>query len=193
MKEIFNDCPVLFFKNRKEWATWLKANHRSDSAIWIKLAKKESSVPSITYAEALEVALCYGWIDSQKQKYDASHWLQRFSIRGSKSIWSKINREKAEQLIASKEMKAPGLAAVEAAKKDGRWDKAYASQSKMEVPEEFQKLLDKNSSAKKFFETLNSTNRYAILFRIHNAKKEETKIKRMKEFVEMLKRKETLH
>ncbi|TGK24560.1 bacteriocin-protection protein [Leptospira yasudae] len=193
MKEIFNDCPVLFFKNRKEWAAWLKANHRSDSAIWIKLAKKESSIPSITYTEALEVALCYGWIDSQKQKYDASHWLQRFSIRGSKSIWSKINREKAEQLIASKEMKAPGLAAVEAAKKDGRWDKAYASQSKMEVPEEFQKLLDKNSSAKKFFETLNSTNRYAILFRIHNAKKEETKIKRMKEFVEMLKRKETLH
>ncbi|MBW0434168.1 YdeI/OmpD-associated family protein [Leptospira yasudae] len=193
MKEFFNDCPVLFFKNRKEWATWLKANHRSDSAIWIKLAKKESSVPSITYAEALEVALCYGWIDSQKQKYDASHWLQRFSIRGSKSIWSKINREKAEQLIASKEMKAPGLAAVEAAKKDGRWDKAYASQSKMEVPEEFQKLLDKNSSAKKFFKTLNSTNRYAILFRIHNAKKKETKIKRMKEFVEMLKRKETLH
>ncbi|RHX91232.1 bacteriocin-protection protein [Leptospira yasudae] len=193
MKEIFNDCPVLFFKNRKEWAAWLKANHRSDSAIWIKLAKKESSIPSITYAEALEVALCYGWIDSQKQKYDASHWLQRFSIRGSKSIWSKINREKAEQLIASKGMKAPGLAAVEAAKKDGRWDKAYASQSKMEVPEEFQKLLDKNSSAKKFFETLNSANRYAILFRIHNAKKEETKIKRMKEFVEMLKRKETLH
>ncbi|RHX78228.1 YdeI/OmpD-associated family protein [Leptospira yasudae] len=193
MKEIFNDCPVLFFKNGKEWAAWLKANHRSDSAIWIKLAKKESSISSITYAEALEVALCYGWIDSQKQKYDASHWLQRFSIRGSKSIWSKINREKAEQLIASKEMKAPGLAAVEAAKKDGRWDKAYASQSKMEVPEEFQKLLDKNSSAKKFFETLNSANRYAILFRIHNAKKEETKIKRMKEFVEMLKRKETLH
>ncbi|MCG6162265.1 YdeI/OmpD-associated family protein, partial [Leptospira bandrabouensis] len=156
MKEIFNGCPVLFFKNRKEWATWLKANHRSDCAIWIKLAKKESSIPSITYAEALQVALCYGWIDGQKQKYDASHWLQRFSIRGSKSIWSKINREKAEQLIASKKMKAPGLAAVEAAKKDGRWDKAYASPSKMEVPDEFQKLLDTNSAAKKFFETFTS-------------------------------------
>ncbi|PJZ29775.1 YdeI/OmpD-associated family protein [Leptospira kmetyi] len=193
MEEFLNGIPILFFKNTKEWTVWLKKNHKSDSPIWIKLSKKESGVVSISYAEALEVALCYGWIDSQKQKYDDSFWLQRFSVRGPKSIWSKINREKAIELIASKRMQTAGLKAIESAKSDGRWDNAYSSPSKMEVPKEFQKLLKQNPSALKFFESLNSANRYAILFRIHNAKKEETKVKRMKDFLEMLKKKETLH
>ncbi|TGL68322.1 YdeI/OmpD-associated family protein [Leptospira kmetyi] len=193
MEEFLNGIPILFFKNTKEWTVWLKKNHKLDSPIWIKLSKKESGVVSISYAEALEVALCYGWIDSQKQKYDDWFWLQRFSVRGPKSIWSKINREKAIELIASKRMQTAGLKAIESAKSDGRWDNAYSSPSKMEVPKEFQKLLKQNPSALKFFESLNSANRYAILFRIHNAKKEETKVKRMKDFLEMLKKKETLH
>ncbi|MBM9502001.1 YdeI/OmpD-associated family protein [Leptospira sp. 201903071] len=193
MEESFKDLPVLHFKNQREWDRWLRKNHTRGTGIWIQLAKKESKIPSLTYAEALDVALCYGWIDSQKQKYDDSYWLQKFSIRGPKSIWSKINREKAETLILEKRMKASGLQAVESAKKDGRWEAAYDSQSKIEVPKDFEKLLKKNPDAKKFFESLDSANRYAILFRLHHTKKEDTRIKKMEQWIEMFKRKETIH
>ncbi|PJZ55313.1 bacteriocin-protection protein [Leptospira adleri] len=193
MKEFFKDIPVLHFKNGKEWENWLKKNHTNGSAIWVKFAKKESKIVSLTYAEALDCALCYGWIDSQKQKYDESFWLQKFSVRGPKSIWSKINREKANALIASGKMKTSGLAAIEAAKKDGRWDAAYDSQSKVDIPKDFERLLKQNPDAKNFFESLSSSNRYAILFRLHHTKKEETRVRKLSQFIEMLKRKETIH
>lgn len=193
MEEFFKDIPVLHFKNKKEWDLWLKKNHEKGTAIWIKFAKKESNRISLSYAEALDVALCYGWIDSQKQKYDESFWLQKFSVRGPKSIWSKINREKANLLIAKGEMKSPGLKAIDAAKADGRWEAAYDSQSRVEIPKDFEKLLKQNPDAKIFFESLSSANRYAILFRLHHTKKEETRVRKLSQFIEMLKRKETIH
>jgi uncharacterized protein YdeI (YjbR/CyaY-like superfamily) len=139
------------------------------------------------------VALCYGWIDGQKRLYDEASWLQKFTRRGAKSIWSKINREKAEALIQSGQMKPAGLAAVESAKADGRWAAAYDSQSTMTVPEDFQAALDSNERAKTFFATLNRTNRYAILFRIQTAKKAETRARRIAEFIAMLERQEKLY
>ncbi|XDD51567.1 YdeI family protein [Leptospira sp. WS92.C1] len=193
MNEFLKDIPILYFKDKKEWTQWLKKNHTMDSSIWIKFSKKDSNIPSVTYAEALEVALCYGWIDSQKQKYDESYWLQKFSIRGKKSLWSQINREKAKDLIADGKMKSPGLKAIDAAKKDGRWDSAYPSASKAAVPKEFQELLNTNSKANAFFTKLDSANRYAILFRIYNAKKPETRTKKMQEFLKMLEKGETIH
>ncbi|MBM9577263.1 YdeI/OmpD-associated family protein [Leptospira sp. 201903070] len=192
MKEYFKDLPVLFFKDPKEWERWLKKNHSDATPIWIKLAKKESKIISLCYADALDVALCYGWIDSQKQKFDDSFWLQKFSIRGPKSIWSKINREKTKVLIKDGKMKPAGLKAIEAAKKDGRWDAAYDSQSKIEVPKDFENLLKQNPVAKNFFESLDSANRYAILFRLHHSKKEETRIKKIGEWIEMWNRKKTI-
>lgn len=181
------------FKNEKAWTIWLEENHASSPGLWLKLAKKDSGFPSVTYPEALEVALCYGWIDGQKKAFDESWWLQKFTPRGPKSIWSKINREKAEALIKSGEMKPAGMKAIEAAKKDGRWEAAYESQSKIEVPGDLQEELDRNPKAKAFFETLKGANRYAILFRIHNAKKPETRAKRIQQFIGMLERGETVH
>src|SRR6185295_7822297 len=158
------DMPVLPFKDKKSWTIWLAKNHAKSSGVWLKLAKKGSGIKSVSYPEALEAALCYGWIDGQKRPFDESWWLQKFTPRGPKSIWSKINREKAEALIKSGDMKPAGLAAIEAAKKDGRWEAAYESQSKIEVPSDLQAELDRNPKAKAFFETLKGANRYAILF-----------------------------
>ena len=147
----------------------------------------------MTYEEALGVALCYGWIDGQKKGFDDQYWLQKFTPRGAKSIWSKINTEKAEKLIASGEMRPAGLKAIEAAKQDGRWDAAYESQKNISVPEDFQSALEKNKKAKAFFATLNSANRYSFLFRLQTAKKAETRKKRIRQFVEMLEKGETFH
>ena len=187
------DLPILPFTSKKKWAEWLARQHDQSSGVWLKLARKYSDVPSVTYQEALDVALCYGWIDGQKKGFDERYWLQKFTPRGSKSIWSKINTEKAEQLIARGEMKPTGLRAIEAAKQDGRWGAAYASQKNIVVPEDLQAALERNKKARAFFATLNSANRYAILFRIHNAKKPETRARRIKQFVEMLERHEKLH
>jgi len=187
------DQPVLLFTSQKDWAKWLDKNHANSSGIWMRLAKKASELKSVNYAEALDVALCYGWIDGQKKSYDEESWLQKFTPRGAKSIWSKINREKAEALIATGKMKPAGLQAIEKAKLDGRWDAAYDSQSKATVPEDFQVELDKNKKAKDFFATLKSVNRYAILFRIQTAKKAETRAKRIQQFIQMLERNETIH
>jgi uncharacterized protein YdeI (YjbR/CyaY-like superfamily) len=148
---------------------------------------------SINYSEALDVALCYGWIDGQKKSYDETSWLQKFTPRGAKSMWSKINREKAQALIDSGQMKPAGLQAIEAAQKDGRWEAAYDSQSNATVPEDFQAALDANPEAKRFFSTLNSVNRYALLFRIHQAKKAETRSKRIHDFIAMLERNEKIY
>ena len=148
---------------------------------------------SITYAEAVDVALAWGWIDGQKGKFDEAWWLQKFTPRGSRSMWSKINREKAIALIAAGKMMPSGLAEVERAKKDGRWDRAYESQSRASLPEDLEKALAKNPRAKKFFATLDSRNRYAVLFRVQHAKKAETRARRIAQFVEMLAKGEKLH
>ena len=187
------DFPILPFASKTKWSDWLAKQHDKSTGVWLKLGKKDSSIPSVTYEEALDAALCYGWIDGQKKGFDDKYWLQKFTPRGPKSIWSQINTEKVERLIASGEMKPAGLKVVEAAKQDGRWDAAYASQKNISVPEDFQAALDKNKKAKAFFATLNSVNRYAILFRIHNAKKSETRLKRIQQFVEMLERGEKLY
>lgn len=188
-----SDLPMVPFKDEKSWSAWLEKNHASSPGVWLKLAKKGSGIQSVSYPEALEAALCYGWIDGQKKPFDESWWLQKFTPRGPKSLWSKINREKAEALIQSGEMQPAGLKAIELAKKDGRWESAYASQSKAEVPSDFQAELDRNPKAKAFFATLESYNRYAILFRIHTAKKTETRAKRIQQFIGMLERGEKVH
>jgi uncharacterized protein YdeI (YjbR/CyaY-like superfamily) len=187
------ELPILPFANKKKWSDWLAKQHDKSSGVWLKLAKKDTGIPTVTYEEALDVALCYGWIDGQKKGFDNQYWLQKFTPRGAKSIWSKINTEKAQKLIASGEMKPAGLKAIEAAKQDGRWEKAYEGQKTITVPEDFQAALDKNKRAKAFFGTLNSVNRYAVLFRIHNAKKPETRTKRIQQFVEMLEKGDKLY
>lgn len=187
------DLPILPFASKKKWAAWLAKQHDRSAGVWLKLAKKGSDIPSVTYDEAVEVALCYGWIDGQKGSFDDQYWLQKFTPRGQKSIWSKINKEKAEKLTKNGEMNPAGLKAIELAKQDGRWDKAYESQKNISVPDDLQAALEKSPKAKAFFATLNSVNRYAILFRIHNAKKAETRTRRIRQFVEMLERGEKLY
>jgi len=187
------EIPEVPFKDKKSWAAWLDKHHASSPGVWLKLAKKGSGIPSVSYPEALEAALCYGWIDGQKKPFDESWWLQKFTPRGPKSIWSKINRDKAEALVQSGEMKPAGLRAIERAKLDGRWDSAYDSQSKADVPSDFQAELERHPKAKAFFATLQSYNRYAILFRIHTAKKAETRARRIEQFIQMLERGEKVH
>lgn len=184
------DLPIQPFENKKKWADWLAKQHDKSAGLWLKLAKKDSGIASITYEEALDVALCYGWIDGQKKGFNDQYWLQKFTPRGRKSIWSKINTEKAARLIASGEMKPAGLAAIESAKADGRWEAAYASQKNMTIPEDFQSALNKNKQAKAFFETLKSAERYSLLFRLHQAKKPETRARKIEEFVDMLEKHE---
>ncbi len=185
------ELPTLPFESKKKFAEWLAKNHDKSAGVWMKLAKKATGIPSVTYAEAVEVALCYGWIDGQAGSFDEQYFLQKFTPRRPKSIWSKINVEKVERLIASGEMKPSGLKAVEAAKQDGRWVAAYSSPKNIVVPEDFQSALEKNKKAKAFFESLTGSKRYSFLFRIETAKKAETRIKRISQFVEMLEKGET--
>jgi uncharacterized protein YdeI (YjbR/CyaY-like superfamily) len=181
------------FQLQAAWEAWLQKNHRKSSGVWVRLAKKASGIQSTSYGEALEAALCYGWIDAQKKGESDSAWLQRFSPRKPKSIWSKINREKALDLIERGKMKPAGLEQVECAKKDGRWDDAYDSMSGSTVPSDLQAALDRNARAKAFFATLDRANRYAVLFRIQTAKKAETRAMRIQKFVDMLANHEKLH
>lgn len=185
------EIPILPFESKKKFAEWLAKNHDKSAGVWLKIAKKATGISTVTYAEALDVALCYGWIDGQKGSFDEQYFLQKFTPRRPKSIWSKINVEKVEGLIASGEMKPAGLKAVEAAKQDGRWAAAYASQKNMEVPADFLSALNKNKKAKVFFETLTGAKRYSFLLRIETAKKAETREKRIRQFVEMLEQGET--
>ncbi len=188
-----SEMPVKLFKDPKAWATWLDKNQATSSGLWVRIAKKGAEYKSVSYDQALEVALCYGWIDGQKKTYDESSWLQKFTPRGPKSIWSKLNREKAEALIERGEMKPAGLKAIESAKQDGRWEAAYESQNRATMPADLQAELDRSLKAKEFFATLNSVNRYAILFRLQTAKKPETRAKRLRQFVEMLERGEKIY
>lgn len=181
-----NTLPTEEFKTAESFETWLEKHHNSSIGLWIKIFKKDSGIKTISYAEALDVALCYGWIDGQKQACDEQSWLQKFCPRRAKSIWSKVNIGHVERLINNAKMKPAGLKAVEKAKEDGRWEKAYDSPSKMTIPEDFLKELSKNKKAEVFFKGLNKTNLFSIGFRLQTAKKQETREKRMKEIIEKL-------
>jgi uncharacterized protein YdeI (YjbR/CyaY-like superfamily) len=181
------------FKTRRDFAAWLEKNHKDSPALWVRIGKKGSGIKSITYAEGVDVALCYGWIDAQKLPENETAWLQRFMPRRPRSIWSKINREKALALIASGQMNEAGLVEVERAKKDGRWEAAYDSPSAASVPPDFERELERHPKAKAFFKTLSRTNSYAITWRIQTAKKPETRERRIRAFIEMLEKGETLH
>jgi len=184
---------IKAFKSKEAWAAWLEKNHRKNPGLWLRLAKKGSPLQSVSYAEALEVALCFGWIDGQKKPESEQAWLQRFVPRSSKSIWSKINREKAMLLMANGQMKPAGLEAIENAKQNGRWDAAYDSPSGATVPRGFQTALDANPRAKAFFEKLDRANRYAFLWRIQTVKRAETRARKIEKFIAMLEKGEKIH
>jgi uncharacterized protein YdeI (YjbR/CyaY-like superfamily) len=184
---------IVLFAGSQDWITWLDAHHAKSAGIWLRIARKGAPILSVSYAEALDAALCYGWIDARKEAESEHTWLQRFTPRRPKSVWSKINREKVAALIKAGRMQAAGLAQIANAKKDGRWEAAYDSPSGATVPEDLQTALDQNAKAKAFFVTLNRANRYAILWRIQTAKKAETRARRIGQFVEMLAKHEKLH
>lgn len=187
------DLPIIAFASEAAWEKWLEENYDSSQGLWLKIAKKESGHDSVYYPEALNVALCFGWIDGQKGKFDNEFWLQKFTPRRPNSGWSAINREKVNTLIAEGKMREAGMKEVERAKAKGIWDTAYESQSKITIPEDFQTELDKNPTAKEFFAQLNSANRYAVLYRITTAKKAETRQKRIEKLIAMLNAKEKIH
>jgi uncharacterized protein YdeI (YjbR/CyaY-like superfamily) len=187
------DAAPVLFKNARAFETWLKKHHASSDGLWLKIAKRGADEPSVTYPEAVEIALCWGWIDGQKQSLDDQHYLQRFTPRRARSVWSKINVDKVAALIEAGRMQAPGYAQVEAAKADGRWAQAYDGARTSVVPEDLLAALEAEPKAKAFFATINAANRYAILWRIQTAVKPETRAKRIAQLVEMLARGETLH
>lgn len=193
MNKKTNELPIMHFYEQQSFENWLENNHDISKGVRLQIAKKNSGVVSLSYYEALESALCYGWIDSQKEKYDEKTWLQRFTPRGAKSIWSMVNKEKAELLIANGRMKPSGLKAIETAKQSGQWQNAYESQSIASLPEDFAIELERNVKAKEFYNTLDRQNKYAILFRIHSAKKQETRTKRILHFVNMLEKGEKIY
>jgi uncharacterized protein YdeI (YjbR/CyaY-like superfamily) len=175
------------------WDAWLAENHEEPDDVWLRIAKANADVETVRYPAVLDVALSWGWIDGQRRRLDETYFLQRFVRRRPRSRWSQVNREKAERLIAEGRMHPSGLAEVERAKLDGRWDAAYAPQSRAQVPGDLRAELDRRPAANAFFETLSSQNRYAILYRLQDAKRPETRARRLAQFVEMLERGETLH
>lgn len=187
------DVPIRAFKDAAAWDAWLAKNQNTADGIWMRIAKKASGKKSITYPEAVEIALCHGWIDGLKRPESDTAWLQRFTPRRQRSFWSEINRGKALALIASGQMKPAGLAEIERAKRDGRWDAAYASPKSATMPADFRKELDRHPKADAFFKTLNKTNSYAIMWRIQTAKRAETRAKRIKTYIEMLEKGATFH
>jgi uncharacterized protein YdeI (YjbR/CyaY-like superfamily) len=188
-----DDLPVLAFASQEEFETWLEDHHATAPGVWIRIAKKATGIPTITPAEAIESCLCFGWIDGQRRAGDEATFLQRYTPRRARSRWSKINRAKAEELIAAGRMRPAGLAEVQRAKDDGRWDAAYDSARTMTVPEDLKRALDADPRAKAEFAALDATNRYAILYRLHDAKRPETRARRLESFVAMLARGERLH
>ena len=188
------DTPVKSFSSSKQWKEWLAMNYATfDNGIWLRIFKKDSGEKTITYDEALDEALCFGWIDGQKKTNDEKSWLQKFTPRRSKSIWSKRNKARVALLIEEKRMKPSGLKEIETAKKDGRWDKAYDSPSQMEIPPDFLAILEKDQQAYEFFKKLNKANIYAIAWRLQTAKTSETREKRMGTLLEMMKNGQKLH
>jgi len=188
-----DDLPVLSFASQADFEAWLEEHHATAPGLWIRIAKKASGIPTVTAAEAIESCLCFGWIDGQRRAGDDTTFLQRYTPRRPRSKWSKINRAKAEELIAEGRMRPAGLAEVRRAQEDGRWEAAYDSPATIGVPEDLQRALDAEPRAKAEFERLDSTNRYAILYRLHDAKRPETRARRLETFVAMLARGERLH
>jgi uncharacterized protein YdeI (YjbR/CyaY-like superfamily) len=188
-----DDLPILLFAGPTDLEAWLEANAATSPGLWLKIAKKGAPEPSVTYAEALELALCFGWIDSQKRGLDETHFLQRFTPRRPRGRWSKINREKAEALEVAGALRPAGAAEVAAAKADGRWEAAYEGARTAEVPADLQRELDANPTAAAFFADLDGANRYAILYRLQEAKKPETRERRLRKFLAMLERGEKIH
>jgi len=186
------DTPTVF-KNAKAFETWLKKHHATSTGLWLQIAKRGAKEASVTYLEAVEIALCWGWIDGQKKGLDEQYFLQRFTPRRARSVWSKINVDKVAALIEAGRMQAPGLAQVEAAKADGRWARAYDGARTSVVPEDLIAALDAAPKAKAFFATINASNRYAVLWRIQTAVKAETRARRIAQLVEMLGRGESVH
>ncbi|MGV3526241.1 MAG: YdeI/OmpD-associated family protein [Candidatus Sericytochromatia bacterium] len=189
----FQDEPILSFETPAQWRDWLAQHHGEHGPVWLRLAKKGQGLTTVSYAEALDEALCYGWIDSTKRKYDSASSIQRFSRRKPRSIWSQVNQGHVARLEAAGRMQEAGRAAVATAQRNGEWDKAYAAFSKMEVPPDLQARFDAAPAAQAFFETLNKTNRYAYLHRIQNVKKPETRLKRLDWAIEKLLNQEKLH
>lgn len=187
------DLPVIAFASATEFESWLAENHESPDGIWLKFAKKASGIASVTYDEALDIALCYGWIDGQVKSFNEDYYIQKFTPRRARSKWSKRNREKVAALIEQGRMQTPGMREIERAKADGRWDAAYDSPANATVPPDLQAQFDRHPDALEFFETLNSQNRYAILYRIQEAKRPETRARRIEKFIQMLKDGETIH
>lgn len=177
---------MLSFASGSSFGSWLADHHEASAGLWVKIARKGSGHDSVTYAEAVDLALCHGWIDSQARSFDDAHWLQRFTPRKPRSRWSKVNRDKVSRLIASGAMQPAGLREVERAKADGRWDAAYDSSRTATVPDDLLAALEGESSAKEFFAGLDSRNRYAILHRIADAKRSETRARRIEKYVAML-------
>jgi uncharacterized protein YdeI (YjbR/CyaY-like superfamily) len=187
------DQPVISFESGDAWEAWLAEHHATSPGLWLKFAKKGSGIATVSYSEALDVALCYGWIDGQKDKFDGDYWLQRFTPRRPRSKWSRINRDRVAALVARGAMKPVGLREVERAKADGRWEAAYDGQRAASVPDDLRRELEGNAAAREFFATLDSANRYAILYRLQEAKKPETRARRLKTFVTMLSEGKKIH
>jgi len=183
--------PTLTFASASEWRAWLEEHHAAPAGVWLKIAKKGRGIETVTHAEALEEALCFGWIDAVRHAHDEDYFLQRFVPRRPKSKWSQVNRDKVLALTGAGRMHPAGLAEVERAKADGRWDAAYAPQSQATVPDDLQAELDARPKAKATFATLKSQSRYAILYRLRDAKRPETRARRLQQFVEMLERGDT--
>ena len=188
-----DDLLQLAFASDADWEAWLQEHHERSSGVWVKIAKKGSGIPTVAYPEVLDTALCFGWIDGHRKALDDLYFLQRFTPRRPRSRWSKINRDKAEALIAAGRMRPAGLAEVERAKADGRWAAAYEGQARIAVPDDLQAELDTRPEAAAFFAQLSSQNRYSILYRLQDAKRPETRARRLAQFVAMLEKGETIH
>jgi uncharacterized protein YdeI (YjbR/CyaY-like superfamily) len=180
------DLPIVALASQAAWREWLAEQHATSAGLWLQIAKKDSGIETVSHAEALEVALCYGWIDGQGAAFDEYYWLVRFSPRQPRSKWSKINRDKATELIEKGAMQPSGLREVERAKADGRWDAAYEGQRNATVPEDLQRALDADERARAFFATLDRANRFAIIYRVQDAKRPDTRARRIEQFVAML-------
>lgn len=187
-----HEKPILFSTD-KDWEVWLSQHYTQVDGVWMKVAKKGAGAKSIAIGDALDIALCYGWIDGQRRAYDDTYYLQKYTPRRPKSLWSKVNIAKVEALIAAGRMQAPGFAAIEAAKTDGRWEAAYASQRTATMPPELETALNKSPGAKAFYDTLNKTNKYAIIWRLLTAKTEKTKGARLEKMIAMLEEGKTFH
>ena len=194
-EELYQGQPIRFFATARDWEGWLDTQPEDAAGLWLKLAKKVrgGETPGIDYATALESALCFGWIDGQKRPYDDAFWLQRFTPRKARSKWSRINRDKASALVEAGRMRPGGQREVDRAKQDGRWDAAYGSQSTVTVPEDLRAALDSDPRAAEFFATLDNANRFAVIYRVEEAKRAETRARRIEKFVAMLHTHETIH